>query len=306
MVTFALSVEWIGVGVSIIFGIITLLVYLNGKQYKLLSHQIISEYPLVSIDEEVRGKLQILLDNNPVENLHLLLIKFMNTGNLPIAASDYERPITIQLQNAAYVLSAEVVEAFPFNLQASLLTEKNSVTVEPFLMNREDYFTIKILAAEYDAPFQLDARIIGVRALRTYTEDTSSISSCLTGVGVLALALLAIYGGITGGSEIGHKYFMPSMNVRPTITSLDVRKPTVQKGESTLIVANVAGIDEAEFSTEWAASDGKIYKDHKGTTAMFHAPDFTTQTTVVFSITDKFGRTDTKQASISVVEEIEK
>jgi len=193
------TAEWIGAVASIIAVILSVIVYLLTRKKKALSYEVLSEYSLISIADEIKGNLQVLYGGNPVENVHLLLVKFLNSGNVPITTSDFERPITLQLRGESKVLSAERVKASPDNLRVSLKVEDKVVTVEPALMNGGDFFTTKVLIGQYSGSFDIDARIVGVKSIRVLRRQTDralrdwKLPSIRTFAAILILVTFALF-----------------------------------------------------------------------------------------------------------------
>ena len=169
------TAEWIGTVASIIAVILSIIVYLVTRKKKALSYEVLSEYPLISIDDEIEGKLQVLYGGSPVENVHLLLVKFFNSGNVPITSSDFERPITLQLRDESKGLFAERVKASPNNLIVSLRIDNKVVSVEPVLMNGGDFFTAKVLIGQYSGSFDVDSRIVGVKYIEWFVDNLKRI-----------------------------------------------------------------------------------------------------------------------------------
>lgn len=165
---------WIGAIGSVFAVILTIIIYVLTRKKKALSYEVLSEYPLISIDDEIKGKLQLLYDGNPVENVHLLLVKFINSGNIPITTSDFERPLTVHLKGASKVLSAEPIKPSPDNLTVSLNVEDQIITVQPVLMNGGDFFTAKVLIGQYSGSFNVDARVVGVKSIRTVRRQSQA------------------------------------------------------------------------------------------------------------------------------------
>jgi subtilisin-like proprotein convertase family protein len=157
---------WIGAAGSIVAVGLTIFIYFLTRKKKVLSYEVVSEYPLISINDELKGKLKVLYDGNPVENVHLLLFRFVNAGNVPITTTDFEKPLTVRFSGNSTVLSAERVKANPDNLTLGLKVENSVITIEPALMNAGDFFTTKALIGEYGGSFDVDARIVGVKAIR--------------------------------------------------------------------------------------------------------------------------------------------
>jgi hypothetical protein len=109
---------WIGAIASLVAVIVTVILFFVARRRKSLSYQVMTENPLISIDDEIKGRLQLLLDDEPVQNVHLLLIKFCNDGNTAISTSDYERPITIKVTGDSKVLSAQYLNCQSFERNA--------------------------------------------------------------------------------------------------------------------------------------------------------------------------------------------
>lgn len=157
----------IGAVASVLAVILTIIIYFLTRKKKVLAYEVLSEYPLISIDDQIsREELQILYGSKPVENVHLLLIKFVNSGNIPITKSDFERPITLRLKGESNVLSAQTIKSSPNNLNVRLSIEGQDITVDPALMNGGDFFTAKVLIGQYAiGSYEVDARIVGVKSI---------------------------------------------------------------------------------------------------------------------------------------------
>lgn len=90
---FVTNPAWIGAIGTVLAIVVPLFIYRRQKQTKSISYEILSENPLVSVRSEVKGRIQVLLDGEQLENLYLVLVRFMNDGNVPVVVNDYERPI---------------------------------------------------------------------------------------------------------------------------------------------------------------------------------------------------------------------
>lgn len=163
---FLIDAGWAEVIIGVIALVASVVIYRITRKKKQLSYEILSETPLISVGDEIKGRLEILLDSSPVEKVHLLLVKFVNDGTMPITADDYERPLTLIFEGDATVLSAESVQPEPDNLRVTLDFEPKKVTVNPLLLNKGDSFTAKVLVEKFGGRFDLDARIVGVREVR--------------------------------------------------------------------------------------------------------------------------------------------
>ncbi|HEY0737704.1 MAG TPA: hypothetical protein VGD69_22490 [Herpetosiphonaceae bacterium] len=132
---------------------------------KALNVEVISQTPLLTVQDEAAGRLQIAFDGKPVEDVTLSVIKVTNSGNAPILDTDFQRPLTLSFGETAEVLSAEVVEMIPPNIGASVKVVSNTAELNPILLNSGNTVTMKILLTRYNNNVTADARIVGVSQL---------------------------------------------------------------------------------------------------------------------------------------------
>jgi hypothetical protein len=123
----------------------SLIIYYKSRKTKKLSYKIITNEPLLTVDEELQGKVKVLYENNPLEDISLLIIKFLNNGNEPIKSDDFEEPVTMSFSPNVGVLSTELINANPSTIRARLNSEKDKIIIEPLLLNKGDSITIKML-----------------------------------------------------------------------------------------------------------------------------------------------------------------
>jgi hypothetical protein len=76
-----------GIGVAV-------LIYFLQRRKKSLPYQVLAATPLLTVNEELKGKIQVTFEGTPVQNVHLVLLKILNNGNVPIASSDFELPLS--------------------------------------------------------------------------------------------------------------------------------------------------------------------------------------------------------------------
>jgi len=151
--------------IAILVGVaVAIIVYLMQRQRKELSYDIISSTPLLSHEEEVKGKLQISFEGKPVEKVQLVLVRIANSGNVPIEAKDYERQINFSFGESAQVLAAEVAEVEPRSLEVPPNVEGKKVVLPRILMNKGDSFTVKMLVNGYKG-LDVDGRIAGIKEI---------------------------------------------------------------------------------------------------------------------------------------------
>lgn len=156
----------IGVIVAIIFGLATLLLSLFTaylvRRKKALTYDILSLTPLATVNDNLEGRLQILFDGRSVSNVQLALIRFTNSGNVPVSSDDYERPISIQVDDNARILSAGVTKTVPKSINPTIKFDKTCVTIAPVLLNKGDSITIKLLVANFEGNISVIGRVVGI------------------------------------------------------------------------------------------------------------------------------------------------
>lgn len=163
--------QFVGALLALAAIIISIILFLAQRKRKKLSYEIISKTGILSASEEISGKFQILFQGETVKNVHLLMVRFCNTGNLPITTGDYERLVSLNFKKSERILSAEVSETTPPNLFAKLRTTNQSIELDPILLNPGDSISIKILISEYQNEFEIDGRIVGVRSVEKRVES---------------------------------------------------------------------------------------------------------------------------------------
>jgi hypothetical protein len=73
----------------VLFGIllssvISVTIYHKQQSRKGITYRVTSDTPLLSLREEVKGKIKVLVGTNSVSNARLIMLKIWNSGNAPI------------------------------------------------------------------------------------------------------------------------------------------------------------------------------------------------------------------------------
>jgi hypothetical protein len=153
----------VAVIVAVIAVIVTVAIYLAQRTRKELSYEVLWDIPLIHIGNFEEG-LQLLFKGKPLRNAFSFSLRLVNSGNTPIVPEDFERPLAINFGEGV-LLKAEVQEATPENLRASISVKNQSIVLNPVLLNSEDSITIKCILSEYDGNVEVDARITGVKVV---------------------------------------------------------------------------------------------------------------------------------------------
>lgn len=182
----------------------TIVIYFLRRRKKRLTYDIISSSSLLSRRDELGDNLEIKYGGHEVDNVHLINLKFYNSGNVPIESEDFERCLHIDFGDDSRVLSSEVKSTSPQSLDISYDTDNGKVIFNPVLLNSKDSFSVKALVSGYQSELEVDARIVGVNSIRRGPEGQRATLAIMASGMLLTLVGigLTIYSGETSSSEM--------------------------------------------------------------------------------------------------------
>ena len=161
---------FVGAVLAILAVLVTVGIFFAQRKTKKLSYEITSNTQLLGVKDEIQGKVQVLYEGEEVKNVHLLTLKFSNTGNQSISSGDYERPLSIKINPEAKILTHEIVEEEPENLGVTVELEGSKLSFSPVLLNSKDSFSVKALISDFEGDPEIDGRIVGVKSISKYSE----------------------------------------------------------------------------------------------------------------------------------------
>jgi hypothetical protein len=164
--------QFVGAAIALVALAATFLVYWLQRQRKAIAYEVVSENQLLTVGEELEGRLQVVYEGQPARDICLLVLKLLNTGNVAIATADYERPVSFSTGQSSKILSAVVTEVDPDNLTVVLKAEESRLVIDPVLLNSKDSITLKLLVSDFSGTISTDGRIIGVKAIGRLGETT--------------------------------------------------------------------------------------------------------------------------------------
>lgn len=173
----------------------TIIIFILQKNKKKLSYEIIAETSLLTTKEKIEGKLKILYNDREVRNVKFFEIKLINSGNIGIPATDYERPIKIKFPESSKILSCEVIENSPNSLDTKITLDETKISIEPLLINSKDYFILKVIVSDIEREdFTIDARIKDVKEVKRLDESNqfllwATLGSILSITGMVRLII---------------------------------------------------------------------------------------------------------------------
>ena len=157
----------------------TIFIYYIQKQHKELSFEVISSTSLVNKAKEIGDKLKILYEDKPVNNIHLIVIRLTNSGNIPITKNDYENPLIFSFSSNVKLLEMDVIKSEPDNIKAETKIFDNKAIISPSLLNQSDSITFKIVLNEFDGFIKADARIFGIKNIVHKDSKDNKISKLI-------------------------------------------------------------------------------------------------------------------------------
>jgi hypothetical protein len=112
--------QFIGAVLALVGIVVAVVIYLRQRQTAQLGWQALSVTPLLSVNDELRGQIKIMLNDKPIDQVHLILLRLINIGTAPIRTADYERPIQITFGKTTIILNAAVIRTNDPSLQVTI------------------------------------------------------------------------------------------------------------------------------------------------------------------------------------------
>lgn len=163
---------------------------LMGK--KRLVCEVINNSTIITVAEDVKQRLQITIDGQSIANARLISLKFTNTGFLPIKESDYAENLQVIFSPSSEVLEANIIGISPKSLNPIIDFSENQISIKPIMLNRNDYFIVKILVKGDSPDIVIKDRILGIKNI-TLLDGVSKTENqfIATRIGVVAVIELA-------------------------------------------------------------------------------------------------------------------
>lgn len=186
--------QFVGSVLGLIAIIVTTYSYFIQRRRKSLAYEMLTDTKLLTVGEEIMGDVKILFKSDYVKDVHLVLLRIQNKGDLAIKPDDYEEPIILSFGKNAKILSAEVTSVSPQNLNPNLTILESKIEIEKILLNKSDNFTIKLLLTGYERQIETETRIIGIQKMRRVINWKGLISAFVGPIGgVLVFAAIVLF-----------------------------------------------------------------------------------------------------------------
>ncbi|MCS3703727.1 hypothetical protein [Salinibacter ruber] len=192
--------RFVGVALTLLGVGVTVAIYFLRRRKKRLAYEIVSSSSLLSMRDELGRKLEINYGGYEVKNVHLINLRIYNSGTVPIESGDFERCISIDFGGRSRVLSSEIKDTNPKNLEIEYDTNEDTITFDPVLLNSEDSFSVKALVSDYQSELDVDARIVGVSSIQRGPEGQ------ITTLAIMAVGMLLSLAGVGMSIYSGEAY----------------------------------------------------------------------------------------------------
>jgi hypothetical protein len=169
--------QFIGAALAALALLAMFLIYMLQRTNKGVMYEVLSRTSLLTVREELEGKLQVLYEGEPANSLTLIVLKVWNSGNQPILSTDFERPLSFCTGDAAFLLTAAVIQVEPLELAVDFSVCEGRLTVTPGLLNPGDSMTFKLLVRNVGKSLHPDARIAGVKTVQQADKKKSIINA---------------------------------------------------------------------------------------------------------------------------------
>lgn len=152
--------------------------------------------------ESFADGIEVTYDGRLVRSPRIIDAQVKNTGNRPVQAADYEEPIVLELQGGIAPIEATVIGASVDGIAGELFEEQpngtRAIRIRPSLMNRGDWFRVRMLFNDQESQFVGSHRIVGGKPMRVYRPNFEGVRARFTSIilGVVFAAWLG--GGIVG------------------------------------------------------------------------------------------------------------
>jgi hypothetical protein len=166
------------------------------------------------ISDDIKPVLKAVLNNTLhhnklLESMYSLEIFVVNSGNTDIIDSDYDIPLTFQIEQISEILGVTVVATWPRNIPVVPdQINAHEVTFKPRLLKSKDSFTLKVLMTQ-NVRVNAKVRIIGgiggeqisLSRMRDFQSLTFSIVKIALPITLIILSFIIE----TFSSSISHK-----------------------------------------------------------------------------------------------------
>jgi hypothetical protein len=160
------------------------------RNRKMLVYEIISNFPIVNVDNKLSSRVKVFFDKKQISNAYISMLLIKNDGG-PIPSKDFEGPLVISMGGNARIMASDVIDRFPDDLEVKVSIKDKEVHISPLLLNSNDQILLKLIGTDFD-DIKITGRIVGVSEIRSgiraYTAFDKFLST-LYGISIICLVL---------------------------------------------------------------------------------------------------------------------
>lgn len=189
-------------GVLAIITAISIAYFVNWWRLRKSLAYIVKTYTgILSVDSEIGEKIQVSYDGKPVMNARFFVITFLNDGRQPVEESDFKKTIDFVFSDGAQILSSEVINLNPHDLEIDKEERGNVLSIKPLLLNKGDSFEIKGVINSDTEEVTCKARIVGIKQVRRIHQSKPLTISFARGILLLFVLLLGFFFTVLGNND---------------------------------------------------------------------------------------------------------
>ena len=160
--------------IAVIAAIISVVLFVRTQRKKRLQCIKYNPIPLFKVKETVKEKIKIFYGDKIVENLFLMEMKIINSGNVSIRKDDIVSPIQFQFDDKTNVIDWSVINTKPKDIPANLVllqNENNKVQCNFDLLNAKDELGLQFICTGKPTEITIHGRIEEVKEIKIVSED---------------------------------------------------------------------------------------------------------------------------------------
>ena len=189
--------QFVGALLGLLAVVVSIYLFVLGRRQRSLSYDVLMSTPLLTVNEVLKGKIQITYEETPVQNVHLLILRIRNDGSTPITPDDFVEPLHFSFRDDLKILSTEVAETVPDSLRPKVITDASGFTISPLLLNGGDTVILKLLFAYPGGVLglRIHTRIVGVSQIKSKPDVYRPYflaGSLMMGIGMMGVVLMPL------------------------------------------------------------------------------------------------------------------
>ena len=140
-------------------------IWMARKPRKSLKILAVSKVPLVQVDDRFKDELKVLFRDKEIRDATSIVLRIYNSGQVPITANDFDRPIAFKFSDDSTTINTRVVRTSPDNIFPQVHAQGNRIEIDPLLINRGDLIEFSTIVSSFDGSISVDGRIVDIKTI---------------------------------------------------------------------------------------------------------------------------------------------